>query len=55
MVRKLIAWKTIAVKDATYTVATKNSLKKISFKGYQSATTMGNFQMRHFLVEQNIP
>ena len=28
MVRKLTAWKTIAVKDATYAVATKNSLKK---------------------------
>ena len=28
MVRKLTAWKTIAVKDATYEVATKNSLKK---------------------------
>ena len=29
MVRKLIAWKTIAVKDATYAVAAKNRLKKI--------------------------
>ena len=28
MVRKLTARKTIAVKDATYAVATKNSLKK---------------------------
>ena len=28
MVRKLTAWKTIAVKDATYAVATKTSLKK---------------------------
>ena len=26
MVRRLIAWKTIAVKDATYTVATKNKM-----------------------------
>ena len=42
MVRKLIAWKTIAVKDAIYTVATKNSLKKkISFEGYESATFSG--------------
>ena len=56
MVRKLTAWKTIAVKDATYAVATKNSLKKkISIEGYESATTTGNFQMRHFLVEQNMP
>ena len=53
MVRKLTAWKTIAVKDATYAVATKNSLKKkISIEGYESATTTGNFQMRNFLVEQ---
>ena len=28
MVRKLTAWKTIAVKDATYAVSTKNSLIK---------------------------
>ena len=28
MVTKLTAWKTIAVKDATYAVATKKSLKK---------------------------
>ena len=56
MVRKLTAWKTIAVKDATYAVATKTSLKKkISIEGYESATTTGNFQMRHFLVEQNMP
>ena len=28
MVTKLTAWKTIAVKDVTYAVATKKSLKK---------------------------
>ena len=56
MVRKLTAWKTIAVKDATYAAATKKSVKKkLSTEGYKSATTMGNFQMRHFLVEQNMP
>ena len=55
MVRKLTAWKTIAVKDATYAVAKENSLKKISIEGYGSATTTGNFQIRHFLVEQNMP
>ena len=49
MVRKLTAWKTIAVKDATYAAATKKSVKKkLSTEGYKSATTMGNFQMRHF-------
>ena len=56
MVTKLTAWKTIAVKDATYAVATKKSLKKkLSTEGYKSATTTGNFQMRHFQVEQNMP
>ena len=56
MVRKLTAWKTIAVKDAIYEVATKNSLKKkLSTEGYESATTTRNFQRRHFLVEQNMP
>ena len=32
MVRKLTAWKTIAVKDATYAVAKENSLKKYLLK-----------------------
>ena len=50
MVRKLTAWKTIAV------FAKKNSLKKkyiYIYMGYQRATATGNFLMRHFLEEHN--